>query len=98
MAPKASARWRFRVAVAILCAPPLVLGILGTRNLEWPDDPDLFRESAQAQSFADGHLLDDPYYLGEWIWYPPWSPRSWPDSRGSPVLPCPRSTRRPVPI
>ena len=70
----ASPRWRFWVAVAILCAPPLVLGVLGTRNLDWPDDPDLFRESAQAQSFADGHLLDDPYYRGEWIWYPPLVP------------------------
>jgi len=65
---------RFWVAVAILCAPPLVLGIQGTRKLDWPDDPDLFRETAQAQSFADGHLLDDPYYLGEWIWYPPLVP------------------------
>jgi hypothetical protein len=74
MATGTSARSRFWVAVAILCAPPLFLGIQGTRNLDWPDDPDLFRETAQAQSFADGHLLDDPYYLGEWIWYPPLVP------------------------
>jgi hypothetical protein len=74
MSPKASARLRLWVAVAILCTPPLVLGIQGTRGVDWPDDPDLFRESAQAQSFADGHLLDDPYYLGEWIWYPPLVP------------------------
>jgi hypothetical protein len=70
----ASARSRLWVAVAILCAPPLFFGIQGTRNLDWPDDPDLFRETAQAQSFADGHLLDDPFYLGEWIWYPPLVP------------------------
>jgi hypothetical protein len=74
METRASARLRFWVAVAILCAPPLVLGIQRTRTLDWPDDPDLFRETAQAQSFADGHLLDDPYYLGEWIWYPPLVP------------------------
>jgi hypothetical protein len=35
--------------------------------MDWHDDPDLFRDTAQAQSFADGHLLDDPFYLGEWI-------------------------------
>lgn len=69
-----SARLRFWVAVAILCAPPFVLGIRATRNLDWPDDPDLFREGAQAQSFADGQMLKDPYYLGEWIWYPPLVP------------------------
>ena len=74
MATGASARSRFWVAVAILCAPPLFFGIQGTRTLDWPDDPDLFRESALAQSFADGHLLDDPYYLGEWLWYPPLVP------------------------
>jgi hypothetical protein len=72
MATRATAP--FWVAVAILCAPPLLLGIRGTRALDWPDDPDLFRESAQAQTFADGHLLSDPYYLGEWIWYPPLVP------------------------
>ena len=74
MTTGASARLRFWVAVAILCAPPFVLGIQGTRNLDWPDDPDLFREGAQAQSFADGQMLNDPYYLGEWIWYPPLVP------------------------
>jgi hypothetical protein len=74
MTTDASARARFWVAVVILCAPPLVLGIQGTRRSDWPDDPDLFRESAQAQTFADGHLLDDPYFLGEWIWYPPLVP------------------------
>lgn len=74
MATAASARSRFWAAVAILCAPPLFFGIQGTRGLDWPDDPDLFREGAQAQSFADGHLLADPYYLGEWIWYPPLVP------------------------
>jgi hypothetical protein len=42
--------------------------------MDWPDDPDLFREGALAQSFADGHGLDDPYYRGEWIWYPPLVP------------------------
>ncbi len=74
MTTTASGRWRFWVAVAILCGPPLLLGIQGTRGSDWPDDPDLFRESAQAQSFADGHGLADPYYLGEWIWYPPLVP------------------------
>ena len=37
-----SARLRFWVALAILCAPPLVLGIQGTKTYEWPDEPDFF--------------------------------------------------------
>ena len=74
MATRASARLRFWVAVALLCAPPLGLGIYGTRTLDWPDDPDFFRDIALAQSFADGHLLDDPFYRGESIWYNPLVP------------------------
>jgi hypothetical protein len=74
MTAGASVRIRFWIAVAILCSTPLYFGVQGTRHLDWPDDPDLFRESALAQSFADGHLLQDPYYLGEWIWYPPLVP------------------------
>jgi hypothetical protein len=74
METRAGARVRFWVAVAILCAPPFVLGIQGTRGLSWPDDPDFFRDIAQAQSFADGHLLDDPFYRGESLWYNPLVP------------------------
>jgi hypothetical protein len=74
MTAGARTRTRFWVAVAILCSTHLYFGVRGTRGLDWPDDPDLFREGALAQSFADGHGLDDPYYLGEWSWYPPLVP------------------------
>ena len=36
-----------------------------TRDLEWPADPDLYRDIAQAQTIADGSLLSDPFYRGE---------------------------------
>jgi len=61
----------FWVAMVILCAPPLYLGVSTTGALEWPLDIDLFRDIAQAQTIADGAALDDPFYLGERIWYNP---------------------------
>jgi hypothetical protein len=42
--------------------------------LDWPADPDLYRDIAQAQTIADGSLLDDPYYRGETQWHNPLAP------------------------
>ena len=45
-----------------------------TRDLEWPADPDLYRDIAQAQTIADGSLLSDPFYRGETVWHNPLMP------------------------
>jgi hypothetical protein len=45
-----------------------------THDLRWPADPDLYRDIAQAQTIADGSLLDDPYYRGETLWHNPLAP------------------------
>jgi hypothetical protein len=52
----------------------LVLGVRTTHDLEWPSDPDLYRDIAQAQTIADGSLSSDPYYSGEKIWHNPLMP------------------------
>ena len=67
-------RLRFWIAVALLAAPPVALGMWAARNLHWPDDSDFFRDIAQARSFAGGNLLADPLYLGETTWYNPLVP------------------------
>jgi hypothetical protein len=51
-----------------------VLGVRTTRDVRWPADPDLYRDIAQAQTIADGSLLDDPYYRRETIWHNPLAP------------------------
>jgi hypothetical protein len=43
-------------------------------GLSRPYDIDQFRDIAAAQSFADGHLLRDPFYRDETIWYNPLLP------------------------
>lgn len=40
-------------------------------GLTWPYDGDHFRDIAQTQAVLNGHLLSDPYYAGEWVWYNP---------------------------
>lgn len=52
----------------------LVMGVRTTHDLEWPSDPDLYRDIAQAQTIADGSLFSDPYYRGEKIWHNPLMP------------------------
>lgn len=42
-----------------------------TADLDWPGDPDMFRDLAVAQSLRDGRGLADPHYLGEKLWYNP---------------------------
>jgi hypothetical protein len=58
----------------LLLAPALYQGIRTTESLSWPPDVDLYRDIAQAQTMADGHLLADPFYRGETIWYNPLVP------------------------
>ena len=49
-------------------------GVEATSTLDWPHDPDHLRDIAHAQNIAEGRLLDDPYYAGEWAWYNPLVP------------------------
>jgi hypothetical protein len=59
------------IAVGVLAVRTAVHTVAG---LEWPVDPDHFRDIAAAQTAYDGHPLSDPYYAGEWIWYNPLLP------------------------
>jgi len=52
----------------------LILGVRTTRDLEWPADPDLYRDIAQAQTIADGSLSADPFYRDETVWHNPLVP------------------------
>jgi hypothetical protein len=52
----------------------LVHGVRATATLDWPHDPDHLRDIAHAQNIAEGRLLDDPYFAGEWAWYNPLVP------------------------
>ena len=63
----------FLVASAIMIRP-VELARRTTAHLDWPHDADQFRDIAQAQTFRDQWALDDPYYLGETIWYNPLLP------------------------
>ncbi len=57
-----------------MCGFALAMGLAATRGLTWPCDVDLYRDIGFAQSIRDGHLLADPLYRGEWLWYPPLVP------------------------
>lgn len=46
-------------------------GYTATRNVSWPCEIDLMRNTAEAQATLDGSLLGDPTYLGEMNWYSP---------------------------
>jgi hypothetical protein len=59
------------VIAAGLCLLVLLHGARTTRDLEWPPDPDHFRDIAQAQTIQDGGWLQDPFYRGESAWYNP---------------------------
>ena len=62
------------LAAACLIVLALARGVAVTNDLEWPNDPDLYRDIAQAQTILDGSFLADPHYLGETIWYHPLVP------------------------
>jgi len=58
------------VALGLILAA-LVVALRTTSGLAAPNDPDHYRDVAQAQTVRDGHPLTDPYYRGEWAWYNP---------------------------
>lgn len=62
------------VVAALLCGLVLVKGIATTSDLTWPYDVDQVRDIAFAQTIADGHALQDPFYSSEWTWYNPLLP------------------------
>jgi hypothetical protein len=58
--------------VVLACiAAALVPTVRATQGLNVPYDVDQFRDIAAAQAVADGHLLADPFYQHETIWYNP---------------------------
>jgi hypothetical protein len=59
---------------AAFCLAALWMGLQTVQGLNWPAEPDLFRDIAQAQTIADGDLLGDSFYRGEVSWYPPLVP------------------------
>jgi hypothetical protein len=58
------------VAVAFVVLA-LLYGRSVTADLEWPGDPDMFRDLAVAQSMHDCRCAADPHYRGELLWYNP---------------------------
>jgi hypothetical protein len=56
---------------AALMAAAFALAWHTTRDLEWPNEYDLYRELASAQSLLREGFGRDPCYLGEQIWYNP---------------------------
>ncbi len=65
-----AANWILATIVVAAMAP----GIIAVRGLEWPSDPDGFRDIAIAQAIQDGRGLADPHYAGERAWYSPLVP------------------------
>jgi hypothetical protein len=62
------------MSAVCLIALAFARGVAVTYDLDWPYDPDLYRDIAQAQTIVDGSFLADPHYLGETIWYNPLVP------------------------
>jgi hypothetical protein len=59
------------LVAATLCSAVLIHGARTTADLDWPPDPDHFRDLAQAQTIQDGGWLKDPFYREESLWYNP---------------------------
>ncbi len=59
---------------ALFCLAALWVGWQTVQGLNWPREPDLVRDIAQAQTAADGQPFADPFYRGEATWYPPLVP------------------------
>ncbi|MEO8359387.1 MAG: hypothetical protein ABI672_05100 [Vicinamibacteria bacterium] len=57
-----------------MCAFVLWKALAVSQDLNWPHDEDLYRDLSQAQTIADGHPIEDPFYRGETLWYNPLTP------------------------
>lgn len=66
-----SSRLALDLAALVFVAAAFVHGRQVTADLEWPGDPDMFRDLAVAQSLRDCWCLDDAHYKGELLWYNP---------------------------
>jgi hypothetical protein len=61
-------------ALAVLCVTAFRLAAHATGLMQWPHDPDLYRDAAAAQRLLDCRCLADPLYRGETLWYNPLVP------------------------
>jgi hypothetical protein len=61
-------------ALFLICALALREGVRASSDLDWPGDPDLFRDIAQSQTFLQGNWDGDPYYRNGKLWYSPLVP------------------------
>lgn len=68
--PLRSHYWAVGWAV-ILIAAAFVLAVRTNHDLTWPNEHDLYRDLASAESMARGDFGADPCYRGERIWYNP---------------------------
>jgi hypothetical protein len=64
----------YHIAAVVLCLWVLTRGVATTADLDWPFDPDHFRDIAHAQTIRDGAYLQDPFYRDELFWYNPLLP------------------------
>jgi len=60
--------------LVLICALALREGVRASSDLDWPGDPDLFRDIAQSQTFLQGNWDGDPYYRDGKLWYSPLVP------------------------
>lgn len=58
----------------LACAVAGRQGIRATSGLTWVAGPDASRDIAAAESIRSGHVLADPLYRDEWLWYNPLAP------------------------
>ena len=76
------ALWRLRTResglcdgiAVLLCVLVLARAAWLTADLSWPAGTDQLRDIAFAESFARGEWMSDPFFVGEWLWYPPLVP------------------------
>jgi hypothetical protein len=67
-------KWLLSGVAVAACLVALATALRLVHGLQWPFVDDHFRDIAQAQSALDGHPFQDPFYVGEWLWYNPLVP------------------------